>query len=265
MSFAQFDINYDESKVPEFTAPDALTTFSGERIITPEEWHMKRRPEVHEFFETKVYGKVPGKLDPVTFHVLEQDENALDGKARRKQVEVTLRKNEKSIHFTLLIYLPKNVATAPVFLGYNFFGNHTVTKDENIVISDAWAMNNESLGIDDHKLTEASRGGRAHRWAIDTIIKEGFGLATIYYGEVDPDKNDMSDGIHELFYEKGQERPKPDEWVSLRPGPLGIARPLITYLRMTLSTHQKLLYSAIRASARQRYGLRQVIKGSQAR
>lgn len=226
MTFAQFDINYEESNVPKFVVPDPLTTFSGEKITTAEEWNTKRRPELHEFFENKVYGKVPDTLDTVTFKVLEESENALDGKARRKQVEVTLRENEKSILFTLLLYLPKNVSKAPVFLGYNFFGNHTVTKDENVLLSNAWSMNNESLGISDHKPTDISRGGRAHRWAIDNIIEGGFGLATIYYGEVDPDKNDLSDGIHALFYEEGQEQLKSDEWGSLSAWAFGYRKAL---------------------------------------
>lgn len=226
MSSAQFDINYEETKVPEFKVPEPLTTFSGERISTLQEWDTKRRPEVYEFFERKVYGKVPGPLDKVTFKTLEEGNNALGGKALRKQVEITLRKNGKSIRFTLLIYLPKGASKIPVFLGYNFHGNHTVTAEDEVLISNAWSMNNASLNIDNHKLTAASRGGRAHRWAVDNIIEKGFGLATIYYGEIDPDKSDMNDGIHALFYEKGQERPKRDEWGSLSAWAFGYSKAL---------------------------------------
>ena len=38
------------------------------------------------------------------------------------------------------------------------------------------------------------------------MIKEGFGIATVYYGDIDPDKNDFTDGIHPLFYNKISER-----------------------------------------------------------
>ncbi len=226
MSFAQFDTNYDENKVPDFILPDPVTTFDGEKITTDTDWIEKRRPELFEFFENKVYGKVPGNLDSVSFRILEENENALDGKAKRKQVEVTLLKGKKSVRFVILIYLPKKSSSVPVFLGYNFFGNHTITTDPNVLISGAWAMNSSDLGIDEHQLTEKSRGLRAHRWAIDKIIEEGFGLATIYNGEIDPDKNDMTDGIHELFYKEGQETPQKNEWGSLSAWALGYSKAL---------------------------------------
>ena len=226
MSFAQFDINYEESKVPEFTVPDPLTNFAGEKITTSDDWINKRRPELFEFFENKVYGKVPGDLDSISFKLLEESENALNGKARRKQIEVTLVKNEKSISFNILIYLPKKSTSSPIFLGYNFFGNHSITTDANVIISEAWAMNSEAMNIDEHRLTEASRGLRSHRWAIEKIIDGGFGLATIYYGEIDPDKNDLMDGLHELFYEQGQEKPKNNEWGSLSVWAFGYSRAL---------------------------------------
>ncbi len=226
MSFAQFETNYEENKVPEFIIPDPLTNFAGNKIVTATDWIQKRRPELFQFFENKVYGKVPGDLDNVTFQLLEENENALDGKAKRKQVKVTLIKNEKSISFTILIYLPKNSSSSPLFLGYNFFGNHSITEDTNVIISDAWAMNSKEMNITEHQLTQASRGLRAHRWAIDKIIEGGFGLATIYYGEIDPDKNDLMDGLHQLFYEKGQERPDNNEWGSLSVWAFGYSRAL---------------------------------------
>jgi len=226
MSFAQFDINYEESQVPKFRVPDPLTTFAGEKIFNAAEWTEKRRPELFEFFENKIYGKVPGNLDSASFKLLEENENALNGKARRKQVEVTLIKNEKSIRFTILMFLPKKSSATPVFLAYNFFGNHTITDDPNVIVSDAWAMNSEEMHISEHHLTEASRGLRSHRWAIEKILEGGFGLATIYYGEIDPDKNDLIDGLHNLFYENGQERPKNNEWGSLSAWAFGYSRAL---------------------------------------
>ncbi len=226
ISFAQFDTNYDESKVPEFSVPNPLTSFAGEKITSAEDWIEKRRPELFEFFENTVYGKVPGDLDSTSIKLLEENENALNGKARRKQVEVTLIKKEKSISFTILIYTPKNSLATPIFLGYNFFGNHSVTTDTNVIISDAWAMNNEGVNVSEHRLTEASRGQRESRWAIEKILDGGFGLATIYYGEIDPDKNDLMDGLHQIFYEKGQERPENNEWGSLAAWAFGYSKAL---------------------------------------
>ncbi len=226
MATAQFEPNHDETKVPKFQVPDPLTTFDGEKITDTSGWENTRRPELYHFFEEHVYGKVPGNLDSLSFKVVEASENALNGKAKRKQVEVSLFNNGKSLAFNILLYLPKTGKPSPVFLGYNFYGNHSVTDDVNVIVSKAWAMDNEEFGIIDHKLTEASRGVRTNRWAIEKSIDSGFGLATIYYGEVDPDKNDLSDGLHSLFYKEGQENPKENEWGSIAAWAFGMSRAL---------------------------------------
>lgn len=224
ISSAQAEPNYDESKVPVFPIPNLLMTHSGEKIKTSKEWLDKYRPELLNFFENNVYGKVPGKFDGTSIKVLEQDDNALNGKAKRRQIELTFEKNNKSLSITLLLYIPKNVKKAPIFLGYNFYGNHTITEDAKVIISSAWAMDNKTFGITNHQLSAESRGARTNRWAIEKIIDGGFGLATIYYGEVDPDKNDLSDGIHSLFYGQDQLEPNPDEWGSISAWSWGLSR-----------------------------------------
>jgi len=209
---AQFVANYDESRVPEFDLPDPLTTFSNNQILTSATWNEIRRPELITFFESQVFGKVPGTLDAIAFEVVEESNSALGELAKRRQIKVSVTKNSKTLSFLILLYLPKMVDRAPLFLGYNFHGNHTVIDDPAIIISKAWSLNNESIGITNHTLTEESRGMLSSRWAITSIIEAGLGLATIYYGEIDPDKNDFTDGLHSLFYEEGQKRPAKDEW-----------------------------------------------------
>ena len=93
-----------------------------------------------------------------------------------------------------------------------------------MIISKAWARNNEAFGIEENKLSEKSRGVRSSRWAIEKIIDGGFGLATIYYGEVDPDKNDFSDGVHRLLYDKQQQEPNTGEWGSIAGWAWGLSR-----------------------------------------
>ncbi|MGI9550825.1 MAG: acetylxylan esterase [Aurantibacter sp.] len=235
MSNAQSEpeYNYDESKVPEFRVPDPLTTFDGTKISTPTHWTDKGRPELHTFFEENVYGKVPGAFDDLNFEVVEQGE-ALNGKAKRKQIKVTVSKNDRSINFTILLYLPRGASKTPIFLGCNFSGNHTIISDPEVIVTSAWVMNSKDLGITDHRGKVDSRGARASRWAIEKIVDGGFGLATIFNGEIDPDKygdghsekGDFSDGVHPLFYVEGQENPKPDEWGSIAAWAWGLSRAL---------------------------------------
>jgi len=225
LAFAQqFVPNYDESKVPQFTVPDPLMTFKQKKVKNTKDWEKKRRPELMKFFIQNMFGEIPGDLKISSFDVVEESDNAFNGKAKRKQVELSFEKNGKTLDFTILMYLPKNVAKAPVFIGYNFYGNHTVASDVNIIISDAWAANNESFGITYNQLTEQSRGVRSNRWAIEKMLDAGMGLATIYYGEVDPDKNDFTDGIHPLLYVDDQKQPANNEWGSIAAWSWGLSR-----------------------------------------
>ncbi len=224
MSFAQFEPNYDENKVPLFEVPNPLISFNGKEIKNVRRWQKKRRPEILQFFEDKVYGKIPSELNDFTFKVLEQQDNALNGKAKRKQIQLKIERNSKELNFTILLYLPKKSDKAPVFLGYNFYGNHTVGMDKNVLISQAWAQKNDSFGIADNTLNEQSRGVRSSRWSIEKIIDGGLGLATIYYGEVDPDKNDFSDGVHRLLYDGQQQEPNTGEWGSIAGWAWGLSR-----------------------------------------
>jgi hypothetical protein len=226
MATLQSQTNYDEGQVPSFEVPDPLLTFDGKKINSVKKWEKMRRPELLHFFENNVYGKIPKTLEIDSYAVLEEDNNALNGKAKRKQVALTFKNNGKILSFNILLYLPKNTIKSPIFLGYNFYGNHTITEDKAVLISTAWANNNESFGIANNTLTEESRGKRTNRWAVEKILDAGYGLATIYYGEVDPDKNDFSDGVHSLLYAKNQEQPKLDEWGSIAAWSWGMARAL---------------------------------------
>lgn len=211
-----------EALVPKFNLPELLISENGSQINTKETWEQIRRPEILELFTNQVYGKVPGKL---TFHkavVLDYSEVALGNKAIRKQVALHFKKGSKSIVMIVLMYLPKRVKNAPVFLGYNFTGNHAVHADPAILISGKTVgqLSPNELA----RLKPDSRGKRNSRWQADKIVAAGYGLVTLDYGDVDPDKNDFSDGIHALFYEENQTNPEPHQWGSLAAWAWGMSR-----------------------------------------
>ncbi|HID22114.1 MAG TPA: acetylxylan esterase, partial [Planctomycetaceae bacterium] len=184
-------VNYDESKVPAYTLPDPLVALDGRRVTTPQMWLEVRRPEILELFRTHVYGHSPGKPAGLWFELLEQDEHALDGKAVRKQVRVHFMPGKTGPKKDLLIYLPRHAKRpVPTFMALNFMGNHSIHADPGIILSDAWMRNRPGMGIVKNRATEKSRGCSARRWAVDLILEHGYGLATAYYGDIDPDYDD---------------------------------------------------------------------------
>ena len=214
----------DESKVPEYKLPDVLTRFNGRKVKSEKDWYKKQRPEILKLFTEQVYGKVPGELAISGVKVWETSDNAVNGLARRKQLSLFFKKNGLELEVNVLMYLPKTTQKVPVFLAYNFTGNHAVYNDPAIRLTDSWVANNPSVGIINNKVTEQSRASAEDRWPVEDIIKSGYGLVTIYYGDVDPDKDDFSDGIHPFFYKQGQTKPGYDEWGSIAAWAWGLSR-----------------------------------------
>lgn len=190
--------NYDEDKVPVYTLPDPLS-ITGESITTADQWTKTGRPEVLRLFEEHVYGRVPTLNIKPRFSILEEDDNALGGKAVRRQVRVYFSADDDGPWMDILLYLPKSKDPAPVFVAYNFYGNHTVASDPAIRLSTSWVRNNKAKASVNNRATEDSRGTSEARWGVKSLIDAGYGLAAIYYGDVDPDFHDeFKNGVHAL-------------------------------------------------------------------
>lgn len=254
---AQDPTNYDENKVPSYKLPELMVSLKGKTITNAKEWVAIRRPEILSLFEANMYGKIPGVMNISSYKAIEVDTIALGNKAIRKQVVLTFAKAGQELNVNLLIYLPKNIGRAPVFVGYNFDGNHTVINDPGILITTSWIRDDSLHGIFENRATSLSRGIAKDRWQVEKIIAAGYGLVTLYYGDVDPDKNDFTDGVHPLFYSKGQKKPKADEWGSISAWAWGLSRvmdylekdPDIDAARAVVMGHSRLGKTALWAGA----------------
>lgn len=251
----------DESKVPAYSLPDPLVTESGERVEDAREWRDKRRGEILELFETHVYGESPEAPPEMRFEVLSTDDDALEGKATRKQVRVLFTGDSDGPAMDILIYQPNDAGDRPLpaFLTLNFYGNHTIHPDPEILLSQSWMRDNRDKGVVDNRATEESRGASASLWPVATILDQGYALATIYYGDIDPDFDDgFQNGVHPLSYQEGQSKPKPHQWGSIAAWAWGLSRAL-DYLetdqdidagRVAVMGHSRLGKTALWAGAR---------------
>jgi hypothetical protein len=260
------DVNYDESKVLAYTLPDPLLLDDGTRVADAGTWRGKRRPEILSLFQTHVYGRSPAPPADMRFHVASLDRQALGGLATRKQVSIQLREDRPDVTLDLLIYLPNGAKQpVPMFLGLNFGGNHTIHSDPGITLSQRWMRDSKGTGVLDHRATEESRGTSASRWPVEMILGRGYGLATMYYGDIDPDFDDgFQNGIHPLFYKEGQTRPAPDEWGAIGAWAWGLSRALdyfardqdIDHRRVAVMGHSRLGKTALWAGAQdERFGI----------
>ncbi|MCW0484692.1 hypothetical protein [Gaoshiqia sediminis] len=248
---------YDEENVPEYQLPPLLKSQNGRNIKKVKQWEKIRRPELLRLFSQEVYGKIPGEIPAPEIIIHETNGSAFYGKAVRKQVELVFSMNDRELPVNILMYLPAATPKAPVFLGYNFLGNHSVADDPNIRLTESWVYDHPSLGIVHNQVTEQSRGVSAENWPIEMILDAGFGLVTVYYGDVDPDRDNFSDGIHPFHYKAGQEKPRPDEWGSMAAWAWGLSRvmdyleadELVNAQEVILLGHSRLGKAALWAAA----------------
>ena len=194
-----FVANYDEAKMPAYTLPNPLLFNSGQPVKGAADWKI-RRAEILELFENEVYGKTPTGKVQLSSLVTSEDKNAFNGQALRREVQLTLERDGKTLLINVLLYLPKAGKKHPLFLGLNFNGNHTITDDPAIAITNYWVRNNAAKGITANKSNESLRGSDTVSWPVRELIARGYGLATVYCGDLDPDFDDgFQNGVHSLF------------------------------------------------------------------
>jgi hypothetical protein len=190
-----------EDPAASAATPDLLTSPNGTRIAaTADEWQA-HRTVLLDLLAKEMFGEMPAERFGVAATQIEVDPEALEGAATRSQWSVELSRGERRLTIDLLVYVPnRRNEPAPVFLGLNFKGNHTVWTDEEIRVPTTWMADDAKFGVEANRASATARGRRAARWPVDRIVARGYALATAYYGDIDPDyDDDFQNGLHALL------------------------------------------------------------------
>jgi hypothetical protein len=231
-AYAQQDhTNYDEDKVGTYTLPAVLTGQDGKVVRSAAEWKSKRRPEILALYEDNVYGHAPAALPPgMSTTVVEQDAQALGGSARRKQIEVRFGAKPDAPVMHVLLYTPAAAkGRVPVFLVVHFNGNWAVVDDPGVRLYEIWDRKTKQRS---KPAADVARG-TSKEWDVPYVLAHGYGIATVYYGDIEPDFDGgagMPFGVRALYWAPGQTTRKPDDWGAIGAWGWGMSRAL-DYLR----------------------------------
>lgn len=182
MVLAQDDVNYDESRVPNYTLPEILETSDGRPVETLNEWKHLRRPEIVAMFAEHVYGELPRHYDSVKFNVVRENPTALDGKATAKEIDIIVTRNGNSLPIRLNLLIPNETGKpAPVTLLLNHRGS------ENMDIT---------------------RKVKEDFWPAETIIENGYAAAVFNVEDVaDDDPETYTEDVLKKLYPEQVEQP----------------------------------------------------------
>jgi hypothetical protein len=215
---AGIPVNYTESLAGTYTLPNPLVLANGKPVKDAKTWTEKRRPEIVKLFEDNQFGRAPGRPADMTFEVFDKGTPAFDGKAVRKQITIYLSKDKSGPKIDLLEYLPATAkGPSPLLLNVSFSANSSAVDDPGVKRGEIWGQ--------DHKKVPATAGRSFGKLPVAKFIDAGYGVATFYYGDVDPDfLGGVPLGVRALYLKPGQTAPAPDEWGAISAWAWGMSR-----------------------------------------
>lgn len=212
--------NYDEAKAGSPSLPDPLKLANGTPVRTAREWKNKRRPELVRLFEENQFGSSPSRPKDMTFDVFDRGTPALDGKALRRQVTIFFSSDKSGPKMDLLLYLPAGARKrVPLLLNLSFVANSSTVNDPGVKPGEIWGK--------EKKRVPAPKAMNFGRLPVEKVLAQGFGMATVYYGDIDPDfAGGVPFGVRKRYLKPGQSEPGAGEWGSIAAWAWGLSRAL---------------------------------------
>ncbi len=241
------DVNYNESRLPNYDLPPLLLTAEGKQVTTADEWFNIRRPQIMGLFSNLIYGRVPTPASKITttHEVVKTDKDFMGGKATRKDIKIKFENDLGKAEMYVLVFVPNNAKKpVPCFMKHSF---------------------DDTKG-DGFNASTLREGKLKNGWPLGEFFDRGYGFVAV-------DQNDLVGhnevgflgGIHKLFYnQKGQSFPKAHEWGCLSTVAWGGSRAMdylekdedIDHTRVAIMGHSKMGKAAIWTGAQdQRFAL----------
>jgi (4-O-methyl)-D-glucuronate---lignin esterase len=212
--------NIDESKVGTYTLPDPLVMADGKRVRDSKMWMEKRRPEIMSLFEENQYGYTPQKKLQPRYDVFDKNSAAFDGKAIRTQVRIRFSDDPATPTLRVLLYTPAGASgPVPTLLHIGFSPNSLVVNDP--AVEEGFGWNSQTK-----QRVPGRQARKIGEFDTSVFLDHGFGIAMIYYGDIDPDFDGGAvHGVRTLFGDVTKER-GPTEWGTIGSWSWGASRVL---------------------------------------
>ncbi|TZF85601.1 acetylxylan esterase (plasmid) [Pedobacter sp. BS3] len=195
--------NTNEAKAtPYRDLPDALVLDNGKQVTTPAIWWKKRRPQIKEYFDREIYGRVPAYMPPVNWQVIAVTDTVQEGIPVITKKLIGHVDNSAypaiNVDIQLTLTTPANAKTpVPVMMEFGF------------IMPPGFSFPSSN--------TQPT-------WQ-QQVLAEGWGYAIIVPTSIQADNGaGLTQGIIGLV-NKGQRR-KPDDWGALRAWAWGASRAL---------------------------------------
>lgn len=217
---AGIPVNYTEAKVGDYSLPDPLKCSDGQIVDNADIWKNKRRGEIVALFEQHQFGKSPAGPKKIRFKVFDRGTSAFEGKAKRTQATIYFSDNADEPKMDLLMYVPGEATKpVPMLLYISFRANSMSVDDPGVREGFIWNREGEKV--------PASEGRRFKPMNVPAVLARGFGFATVYYGDIEPDFQDGArHGVRSLFQTTESTPPKPDEGGAIAAWSWGLSRAL---------------------------------------
>lgn len=222
---AGIPVNYTEKAVGAYKLPDPLVMSFGAPVRDVKTWERRRRGEVLRLFEEHQFGRpAVGRPAGLRFETFDAGTPAFDGAALRRQVTIHLSPTGPQLD--LLLYLPASAQgkRVPVLLNASFTANSNAVDDPGVKPGEIW-------NTKEQKRVPASTGRRFGTLPVAKFLAAGFGIATVYYGDIEPDfAGGFPHGVRSRYLYRDQTALGPDQWGAISAWAWGLSRAL-DYLR----------------------------------